>query len=209
MKWPHTAKATFCLDSKDPNQANIQNALRQEIILEWRPTLRARDVHWQAGIFDNFQGIKLLPEIFDFVSISVQTACSRSSPTSTRPAWVGCSRNSRRRHGCCRAWSALTKLSSMSRVLAKTICGPHRTGMSLPFYRTAGEFANSITGRRNWLWSTPISVPMCRYMSISGDLERMASRHRTMIQSTILIDTLLNSQPIIPDESNDDTFTGH
>jgi hypothetical protein len=24
-----------------------------------------------------------------------------------------------------------------------------------------------------------------------------------------LIDTLLNSNPIIPDESNDDTFTGH
>jgi hypothetical protein len=30
-----------------------------------------------------------------------------------------------------------------------------------------------------------------------------------MIQSTIIIDTLLNSKPIIPDESNDDTFTGH
>ena len=30
-----------------------------------------------------------------------------------------------------------------------------------------------------------------------------------MIQSTIIIDTLLNSKSIIPDESNDDTFTGH
>jgi hypothetical protein len=27
--------------------------------------------------------------------------------------------------------------------------------------------------------------------------------------SYYLIDTLLNSKPIIPDESNDDTFTGH
>lgn len=37
----------------------------------------------------------------------------------------------------------------------------------------------------------------------------MASRHGAMIQSTIVIDTMLNSKPIIPDESNNDTFAGH
>ena len=62
---------------------------------------------------------------------------------------------------------------------------------------------------RDYLRSTPVSVPMCRYMRISGDLERMAGRQRTMIQSIRIIDTLLNSKPILPDESNDDTFTGH
>ncbi len=58
--------------------------------------------------------------------------------------------------------------------------------VSLPYYRTAGGFANAIPGRSNWPRSTPLSVPMCRDMRISADLERMASRHRTMIQSSII-----------------------